>query len=89
MANSPQARKRAKQNDKRRLHNMGMRSRARTMLKKTLKLIETGEKDAAKAEYTNTVSAYDKLANKNLVSKNKAARVASRLNAKLKAAFAG
>jgi small subunit ribosomal protein S20 len=68
---------------------MGMRSRARTMLKKTLKLIETGEKDAAKAEYTNTVSAYDKLANKNLVSKNKAARVASRLNAKLKAAFAG
>ena len=39
MANSPQARKRAKQADVRRNHNASLRSRARTYVKKTLAAI--------------------------------------------------
>ncbi|MGA1001968.1 MAG: 30S ribosomal protein S20, partial [Litorivicinaceae bacterium] len=47
MANSPQARKRAKQADVRRNHNASLRSRARTYVKKTLAAIATGEQQAA------------------------------------------
>lgn len=86
MANSPQAKKRAKQNEKRHLHNMSLKSRARTLLKKTMKLIEQGDRETAQSTYVKTVSAFGSLVNKKLVSKNKASRVASRLNARLKAA---
>ena len=46
MANSPQARKRAKQADVRRNHNASLRSRARTYVKKTLAAIAAGEAQA-------------------------------------------
>jgi small subunit ribosomal protein S20 len=87
VANSPQAIKRARQNDKRRLHNNAMRSDMRTHIKKTLKLIASGEKDAAYAEYKTMTSSLDRLAGKNIVAPNKAARLKSRINTRLKAAF--
>ena len=43
MANSPQARKRARQNEKRRRHNASMRSMARTYIKKVNAAIEAGD----------------------------------------------
>lgn len=85
MANTPQAKKRARQNEKARKHNASMRSMGRTYLKKVLAAIQTGDKTAATAAYTSAVAVIDRIADKGLIHKNKAARHKSRLNAKLKA----
>lgn len=85
MANSPQARKRARQNNKARLHNASLRSMVRTYLKKVIAAIEAGDVEAAKAAYQAAVPVLDRVADKGVVHKNKAARHKSRLNAQIKA----
>lgn len=85
MANSAQARKRARQNDKNRLHNAGRRSMMRTQVKKVLKAVETGDKAAAQSTYQAAVSVIDKIAKTGMLHKNKAARFKSRLNARIRA----
>ncbi len=85
MANSPQARKRARQNEKRRQHNASMRSMGRTYLKKVNAAIESGDVEQAKAAYTDAVSVLDRYADKGgILHKNKAARHKSRLNKQIK-----
>lgn len=85
MANSPQAKKRARQNDKARQHNASLRSMVRTYLKKVVAAIEAGDVEAAKKAYTEAVPVLDRVADKGIVHKNKAARHKSRLNAQIKA----
>jgi small subunit ribosomal protein S20 len=85
VANTPQAKKRARQNEKARKHNASMRSMGRTYLKKVLAAVATGDKAAAQAAYVSAVAVIDRIADKGLIHKNKAARHKSRLNAKLKA----
>jgi small subunit ribosomal protein S20 len=85
VANSPQARKRARQNDKARIHNTSLRSMVRTYLKKVDVAIEAGNAEAAKAAYDAAVPILDRVADKGIFHKNKAARHKSRLNAKIKA----
>lgn len=84
MANTAQAKKRAKQAEKHRLHNTSLRSRMRTSLKKTLKAIETGDKGQAQDAYKAVVPVLDGMVNKGLIHRNKAARHKSRLNAQIK-----
>lgn len=85
MANSPQAKKRARQNDAARKHNGGMRSMMRTYLKKVIAAIDAGDAEKAKAAYTEAVPVLDRMADKGLIHKNKAARHKSRLNAHIRA----
>jgi len=85
LANSAQARKRARQAEKRRQHNAGRRSMMRTEIKKVDAAIEAGDKAAAEGAYKSAVPLLDSLANKGLIHKNKAARHKSRLNAKIRA----
>lgn len=85
MANSRQAAKRARQAIKRRERNVGQRSRMRTYIKKVLKAIESGDKANAQAAYSEVAPIIDRMANKGLIHKNKAARHKSRLNAHVKA----
>lgn len=85
MANSPQARKRARQAEDRRQHNASRRSSMRTAVKKVVNAIATGDKEAASAAYLAAVPALDRAANNGLIHKNKAARTKSRLNAHIKA----
>ncbi|WP_372779297.1 30S ribosomal protein S20 [Litorivivens sp.] len=85
MANSPQARKRARQAEKRRKHNASLRSMVRTYLKKVISAIESGDAEAAKAAYAQAVPVVDRMADKGIIHKNKAARHKSRLNAQIKA----
>ena len=85
MANSPQARKRARQNNRRRELNVGMRSMMRTELKKVLKAMDAGDKAAAQAAFVAAVPVLDRMADKELLHKNKAARHKSRLNARIRA----
>jgi small subunit ribosomal protein S20 len=89
LANSPQARKRARQADARRKHNASQRSLYRTSVKKIQAAIAGGDADAAQAVYKSSVSAMDKLTGKGVVRANKTSRYKSRLNAKIKALRAG
>ncbi|WP_018274031.1 30S ribosomal protein S20 [Teredinibacter turnerae] len=84
MANSPQAKKRARQNDKARAHNASLRSMVRTYLKKVVAAIEAGDAEAAKKAYVAAVPVLDRMADKGIIHKNKAARHKSRLNAQVK-----
>lgn len=85
MANSPQAKKRARQNDKARKHNASLRSMVRTYLKRVYAAIEAGDVEAAKTAYSEAVPVLDRVADKGIFHKNKAARHKSRLNAQIKA----
>ena len=85
MANIKSARKRARQAEKTRLHNMGLRSKMRTHIKDVIKAVEKGDKEAATAAYTVAVPVIDSMVNKGVVNKNKAARHKSRLNKMIKA----
>ena len=84
MANSPQARKRARQAETNRQHNAGLRARMRTYVKRVLSAIESGDKEAASTAYKNAVAILDKTVSKGLVHKNKAARHKSRLNSTIR-----
>lgn len=85
MANSAQARKRARQAEKNRQHNAGRRSMMRTQIKKVIAAIEAGDKDAAQNALKAAAPVLDSMATKGLIHKNKAARHKSRLNAKIRA----
>ncbi len=85
MANSAQAKKRARQALQRRNHNMAFRSTMRTTVKSVLKAIRAGDKEAAEAAYKAAVPVIDKSAGKGLIHGNKAARHKSRLNARIRA----
>ncbi len=85
MANSAQARKRARQANKQRAHNMGQRSTLRTAIKKVRKAIEAGDKTAAQAVFKESQSIIDTIADKKIVHKNKTSRDKSRLSAAIKA----
>ena len=85
MANIKSARKRARQADKTRLHNMGLRSKMRTSIKAVIAAVENGDKDTAAAAYKATGSVIDSMITKGIVNKNKAARHKSRLNKMVKA----
>ena len=85
MANSAQARKRARQAEARRQRNAGRRSEMRTEVKKVVSAIEAGDRQAAEEAFKSAAPLLDNLAGKGLIHKNKAARHKSRLNAKIRA----
>ena len=84
MANTAQTRKRARQNDTQRIHNASLRSTLRTALKKITKAILLGDKKIAKKAFDENVAVIDRIADKKIVHKNKAARHKSRLNTAIK-----
>ena len=84
MANTAQAKKRAKQNEKRRRHNASQRSAFRTAIKKTIAAVESGDYDVATAAYQQAVPIIDRAVSHGLIQKNKAARHKSRLNSRVK-----
>ena len=85
MANTAQARKRARQAVKQNAHNSSLRSTLRTAVKAVRKAIEGGDKAAASAVFLSSVSTSDRIADKKIIHKNKAARHKSRLAAAVKA----
>jgi small subunit ribosomal protein S20 len=85
MANTIQARKRARQAVKRRAHNMSLRSELRTAIKSVRKAIAGGDKTAAQAAFKAAQGTIDSIADKKIVHKNLAARQKSRLSAAIKA----
>ena len=88
MANTRQAKKRARQAQVHRLHNASQRSAMRSAIKKVLAATDEGNAEAAKAAYAEAVPVIDRAVTHGIIHKNKAARHKSRLNAKVKAAGA-
>ncbi len=85
MANTAQARKRARQSVKVNAHNAALRSTLRTAIKKIIKAVESGDKAVAAASYQENITVIDRIADKKIIHKNKAARHKSRLSAAIKA----
>ncbi len=85
MANSVQARKRARQAEKHRQHNASRKSAMRTKIKGVIAAIGAGSKEDATEAFKQAVPVIDRAANQGLIHKNKAARHKSRLNAQIKA----
>lgn len=84
MPNIAQAKKRVKQNEKANLRNRSQRSEMRTLIKMFLIEIKEQNLDSAKAAFQKTVKRLQQLAGKKVIKKNKAARLTSRMNKKLK-----
>jgi small subunit ribosomal protein S20 len=85
MANSKQARKRARQSTARNAQNASQRSRARTAVKSVRKAIAAGDKAAALDSLGKASGVIDSIADKNVIHKNTAARNKSRLAHAIKA----
>lgn len=85
MANTAQARKRARQADARNKHNASIRSMMRTSIKRVREAIEAGDQNVANELFQKTTSIIDRVADKNIIHKNKAARQKSRLASAIKA----
>lgn len=85
MANSAQARKRARQAEVRRQNNASHRSMMRTYVKNVIKAIDAGNKESAEAAFKQAAPILDRMAGKGLIHKNKAARHKSRLSKQISA----
>jgi small subunit ribosomal protein S20 len=85
VANSAQAKKRARQAEKNRRHNASQRSMMRTYIKNVYKAVDAGDKAAAEAAYKAAGPVIDSMAGKGLIHKNKAARHKSRMNGHVRA----
>lgn len=85
MANSPQARKRARQAEKRRAQNASQRSMVRTYIKRVNAAIEAGDGAQAGTALQEAIPLIDQMVSKGIMHKNKAARHKSRLSQQVNA----
>ena len=85
MANSPQAKKRARQIERRTATNKTRKSRIRTFLRKVEEAIDSGDKDAAIAALRAAQPELMRGVTKGLFHKNTASRKVSRLASRVKA----
>jgi len=85
MANSAQARKRARQAVVTNKHNASLRSTLRTAVKQVRKAIAVGDKAAAMQKMQASQAVLDRIADKKIVHKNLASRTKSRLAQAIKA----
>lgn len=83
MANLQSAKKRIRQNIKRREHNRRYRSAARTHIRRCRELIAAGQLDEAEEAVRMAASTLDKAARKGVIHPNNAARRKSRIMSQL------
>ena len=85
MANTPQSKKRARQNEARYAVNKARRSRIRTFLRKVEEAISSGDQSAAAEALKIAQPELARGVTKGVLHKNTAARKISRLSARVKA----
>jgi small subunit ribosomal protein S20 len=85
MANTPQAKKRARQNETRFQINKARRSRVRTFLRKVEEAIESGDKEAAASALRAAQPELMRGVSRGIFHKNTIARKMSRLSSRVKA----
>ncbi|MDA0225035.1 MAG: 30S ribosomal protein S20 [Proteobacteria bacterium] len=79
MANIKSARKRARQSDRLRAHNMSMRTTVRSAIKAVKKAVAAGDKTGAASAMQHSQSVLDRVAAKRVLHPNAADRYKSRL----------
>ncbi|GBD55699.1 30S ribosomal protein S20 [Gluconobacter wancherniae] len=84
MANTASARKRIRQNERRRERNVARMSRMRTFVKKVEQAILSGDKAAASEAFKAAQPEMQRAAGKGVVAKNTISRKLSRLSARIK-----
>ncbi|WP_425050939.1 30S ribosomal protein S20 [Psychromarinibacter sp. S121] len=84
MANSPQSKKRARQNERRYAVNKARRSRIRTYLRKVEEAIASGDQNAAATALQAAQPELMRGVTKGVLHKNTVARKISRLNSRVK-----
>ena len=84
MPNIASAKKRAKQNITKNIHNSSLRSEYRTMIKKVLSLVAEGKKDEATSQFRLAQKRMDSISNKGIVHSKTCSRNKKRLVAKIK-----
>jgi small subunit ribosomal protein S20 len=85
MPNTKSAKKRLRQNVVRRDRNRSTRRAVRTQCRKVRQAVMDGDVQRAEAEFRLAVKRLDRAGAKNVIHRNAAARVKSRLSAKIKA----
>jgi len=85
MANTRGARKAARQSERRRAHNAAQKSTLRTAIKRVRDAVAAGDKSAAQKVFVDSTRVIDRITDKKVIHKNKAARHKSRLAARIKA----
>jgi len=80
VANTAQAKKRARQAEAHRALNATQRSMLRSAIKTVRAAVEKKDKDAAQQAYREATSVIDRMARKGIIHKNAAARYKSGLN---------
>lgn len=86
MPNSPSAKKRLRQNEKRRLANRAVRSAMRTQIRKVREAVQAGNMTDAETQRRLADNRLDRAAARGVIHRNTAARMKSRLQALLKRA---
>jgi small subunit ribosomal protein S20 len=87
LANTKSAIKNIRKSARKREHNKVFRSRARTLIKRTRRLIDTGDLDGAQESAQLAIKALDKAAKRKVIHPNNAARRKSRLMKRLNTAL--
>ncbi len=85
MANTPQSKKRARQNERRAAVNKARKSRIRTFLRKVEEAIASGDQSAAATALQSAQPELMRGVSKGILHKNTAARKMSRLSSRVKA----
>jgi len=83
LATHKSAEKRARQNKKRHLRNVSVKSRVKTRLKAVLSAVGEKKKDDSREALAKAIAVIDKAASKGVLHKNTASRKISRLTRKV------
>ncbi len=86
MPNSKSAKKRLRQNIARRAENLSTKRAVRSQVRKVRQAVEAGDVELAETEFRLAAKRLDKAGTHNIIHKNAAARIKSRLSARIKAA---
>jgi len=85
MPNIKSAKKRLRQNQVRRAQNRSIKRALRTQCRKVRDAIRDGDLERAETEFRRAAKGLDRAGAKNVIHRNAAARVKSRLSAKIRA----
>ena len=89
MPSTKSSKKRLRQNIATRLRNHSIKQAVRTQCRKVRQAIDAGDAELAETEFRLAVKKLDRAGARNIIHQNAAARVKSRLSAKIKALKAG
>ena len=86
MPNTASAKKRLRQNVKRRAHNRSIKSALRTQIRKVREAATAGDVEKAETEFRTVVKKLDQAGADRVIHPNKASRLKSRLSKRIKVA---